>query len=116
VWASAWNDRAFEERVAFGLDPQSIYAGVLIQVGVQADAAGVLVTRNLYTGETDRQYTISAQRGLGIRVVEGRTVPEQLVYNLGTDGIKVISRSDDPTMLVLANDGGIEELPNPAPG
>ena len=75
---------------------------MLVQIGVNATAAGVLVTRNLY----DRRghplsYTINAKRGLGLRVVAGTTVPEQILYDIGNYGTKIVSRSDDPTMLVF---------------
>src|SRR5262249_3655030 len=48
VWASLWNLRAVEERAAFGIDHRQAFMGVLVQVGVNATAAGVLVTKNLW--------------------------------------------------------------------
>jgi len=48
VWASVWTLRAVDERDAFGIDHRQVYGGVLVQVGVNATAAGVLVTKNLY--------------------------------------------------------------------
>ncbi|HEY0193786.1 MAG TPA: PEP/pyruvate-binding domain-containing protein, partial [Kofleriaceae bacterium] len=40
VWASLWNLRAVDERDAFGIDQHQVFFGVLIQVGVNASAAG----------------------------------------------------------------------------
>ena len=37
-----------EERSAFGIDHRQVFAAVLVQVGVAATAAGVLVSTNLY--------------------------------------------------------------------
>ena len=116
VWASVWNLRAFEERTFFGIDHASVYAGVLLQVGVNATAAGVLVTKNLYSTEEKETFTINAKSGLGIRVVEGRRVPEQLLFDTSNEGIKVISRSDDKTMLVFDENGGVHEVDNPSAG
>jgi hypothetical protein len=114
VWASLWNLRAVDERAAFGIDQRQVYFGVLIQVGVDATAAGVLVTKNLYDPTDDHGYTINAKYGLGMRVVEGQKVPEQIVFDPTNDGTKILSRADDPVMLVFDDHGGIKELPVPA--
>ncbi len=116
VWASLWNFRAVEERALFGIDNHQVYPGVLIQVGVDASAAGVLITANLYNPEDDDSFTINAKRGLGIRVVEGTRVPEQIIFDTSNDGTKIISRSDDPVMLVFDPGGGVKEMPTPDGG
>ncbi|TMQ18909.1 MAG: hypothetical protein E6J90_19165 [Deltaproteobacteria bacterium] len=114
VWASLWNLRAVDEREAFGIDHRQVYFGVLIQVGVNATAAGVLVTRNLWDPSDASGYTINAKWGLGMRVVEGQKVPEQIIFDPTNDGTKIISRADDPVMLKFDEHGGIKELPVPA--
>jgi len=111
VWASLWNLRAVEERDAFGIDHRQVYAGVLVQIGVAATAAGVLVSTNLYDRRDDDGFTINAKFGLGMRVVEGVKVPEQIIFDATNDGVKIISRSDEPTMLVFDGKGGIKEVP-----
>lgn len=116
VWASLWNYRAVEERALFGIDHRQVYAGVLIQVGVDATAAGVLITANLYDPSEDDSFTINAKWGLGIRVVEGKRVPEQVIYDTVNFGTKIISRSDDATILVFDKEGGIREVENPHRG
>ncbi len=116
VWASLWNLRAVEERTAFGIDHRAVFAGVMIQVGVNATAAGVLVSTNLYDPRDDDGFTINAKWGLGIRVVEGQKVPEQIIFDATNDGTKIISRSDEPTMLVFDESGGIKEIPVEAGG
>ena len=63
----------------------------------------------------DRSFTINAKFGLGMRVVEGQKVPEQIIYDPGNDGTKIISRSDDPVMLRFDASGGIVAVPV-APG
>lgn len=115
VWASLWNLRAVEERSAFGIDHRQAYMGVLIQVGVNATAAGVLVTKNLWDPSDDHSFTINSKWGLGERVVQGQKMPEQIVFDPTNDGTKIISRADDPVMLVFdAEKGGIKEMPVPA--
>lgn len=116
VWASVWNLRAFDEREFFAIDHRQVHGAVLVQVGVDATAAGVLVTTNLYDPEDQDSYTINAKTGLGIGVVEGRSMPEQILFDVSNLGVKVISRSDERTMLVFDPDGGIKEVENPGYG
>jgi hypothetical protein len=113
VWASVWTLRAVEERDAFGIDHKQVYAGVLVQIGVNATAAGVLVTSNLFDPTDANGFTINAKFGLGMKVVDGVKVPEQIVFDADNDGTKIISRSDDATMLVFDEAGGIKEVPAP---
>ena len=101
VWASLYNDVAVLERQRFGVDQRQVHAGVLVQVGVNATAAGVLVTKNLYDPQDDHTFTINAKKGLGIRVVDGERIPEQVLFDVRYPGARVISRSDDPIMLVF---------------
>src|SRR5262249_36160979 len=72
VWASIWNLRAVEEREAFGIDHKQVYMGVLVQIGINATAAGVLVTKDLWDPTDDHSFTINAKWGLGERVVQGQ--------------------------------------------
>src|SRR6185503_4815647 len=116
VWASLWNLRAVEERTAFGIDHRQVYAAVMVQIGVNASAAGVLVSTNLWDRSDDAGFTINAKFGLGMRVVEGQKVPEQIIFDSTNDGTKIISRSDDPVMLVFDDKGGIKEVPTPDGG
>jgi phosphoenolpyruvate synthase/pyruvate phosphate dikinase len=116
VWASVWNLRAFEERALFGIDHRRVYGAVLIQVGVNATAAGVLVTAHPTDPMEKTTYQINAKSGLGMRVVEGKKVPESLLFDVGNDGLRVLSRSDEDTMLVFDAKGGVREVPNPKKG
>ncbi|MBC7973655.1 MAG: PEP/pyruvate-binding domain-containing protein [Myxococcales bacterium] len=113
VWASLWNFRAVDERAAFGIDHRQVYSGVLIQVGVNATAAGVLITKNLWDTNDANGFTINAKWGLGMRVVEGQKIPEQIIFDPTNDGTKILSRADDPVMLTFDDHGGIVEVPVP---
>jgi hypothetical protein len=114
VWASVWNFRAYEEREFHGIDHRAVYMGLLVQVGVDATAAGVLITTNIFDATDRSRFTINAKSGLGMRVVGGKKVPEQLLYDRDHRAIKVLSRSDESTMLVFDAQGGIKEVPTEA--
>ncbi len=117
VWASIWNLRAVDEREAFGIDHKQVYMGVLVQIGINATAAGVLVTKDLWDPTDENGFTINAKWGLGERVVQGQKVPEQVIFDPTNDGTKIISRTDDPIRLVFDDAGGTKEIPvEPAAG
>ena len=112
VWASVWNLRAVEERSHFGIPHEQVYPAVLIQTAVNAAAAGVLLTTDIW-GHQSGTYTINAKWGLGMRVVEGQKIAEQILFDTSNDGTRVISRSDETTMLVANEKGGMLEKPVP---
>jgi hypothetical protein len=110
VWASLWNYEAYEARESFGINHSAVYPAVLIQQGINAKAAGVLITTNPFDKQDRRSTYINAKRGLGIRVVEGHRVPEQLIFNPRTGAVRVLTRSDDDTMLTFDERGGVREV------
>lgn len=108
VWASVWNARAVDERAYYGINHTQVYPAVLIQAAVNAAAAGVLLTTDIW-GKQKSTYTINAKWSLGMRVVEGQISPEQILYDTSNDGTRVISRSDETTMLIADKNGGMVE-------
>jgi rifampicin phosphotransferase len=111
VWASVWNDAAFDAREAAGIDHKTVQAAVLVQRGMNADAAGVMITENPFEPTEYGAIFINAKRGLGIRVVEGRKVAEQLIYRPDPESIQVLTRSTDDAKLVFDTNGGVHEVP-----
>jgi hypothetical protein len=116
VWASVWNFAAYEERELYGIDHAAVLGAVLVQIGIDATAAGVLVTAHPTNAEDTRTFTINAKSGLGIRVVDGKKVPEIILYNTHNRAVRVVSRSDEDTMLVFDPKGGVREVPTPEKG
>jgi len=111
VWGSVWNDRAFAAREAAGIDHRGVRASVLIQKGVDAEASGVMVTANPYEREDPEAVFINAKKGLGMRVVEGRKVAEQVIYRTWpNETLQILTRSDDDTMLSFDGKGGVKEI------
>ncbi|QUW04428.1 PEP/pyruvate-binding domain-containing protein [Chloracidobacterium validum] len=111
VWASIWNFEAFEAREAARIDHLAVYPAVLIQEGINADSAGVLVTTNPFDRRDTEGIYINAKRGLGLRVVEGRRVPEQIIYRPQSDSALVLTRADDEAILTFDIKGGLKEVP-----
>jgi hypothetical protein len=109
VWASIWNDGASEARQAAGMS-HLVYPAVLVQLGMNADAAGVMVSTNPFDPDDRNAVYINAKRGLGIRVVDGFKVAEQILYHPATDRIRVLTRSADDTALTFGPQGGVREI------
>lgn len=110
VWGSVWNDAAFEARQAARIDHRTVAAAVLIQLGVAAEASGVMITENPFDPAEEGAVFINAKRGLGMRVVEGKRIAEQLIFHSNTDNsIQVLTRSADDVMLSFDPAGGVKE-------
>ena len=110
VWASIWNYEAYEARESFGMNHFGVYPSVLVQVGIDAEAAGVAITTDPFNRANRGAVYINAKRGLGIRVVEGRRVAEQVLFDPRSNAVKVLTRSDEDTMLGFDERGGIKEV------
>jgi hypothetical protein len=110
VWGSIWNYEAYEARESAGINHAAVYPAVLIQEGVPAEAAGVLITTNPFDREDRRGVYLNAKRGLGLRVVAGTRVPEQIIYDPLTSTVRVLTRAGDDTMLAFDERGGVREI------
>ncbi|MEJ7713961.1 MAG: PEP/pyruvate-binding domain-containing protein [Pyrinomonadaceae bacterium] len=93
-----------------GIDHSKAYMAVLIQEGVNADSAGVMITTDPYNAENTDAIYISAKRGLGIKVVEGKRVAEQIIFQPKTSVIQILTRSNEDSLLTFQKNGGVEEV------
>jgi hypothetical protein len=113
VWSSVWNFEAFEARQRAGIDHEKVYMGVLLQRGINADSAGVMITGNPFDPEDRDCCYISATKGLGIKVVEGVKIPEQLLMHYESGGVQVLTRSTIDSLLTFDANGGLREISMP---
>lgn len=111
VWASIYNFEAWEARQAAGIEEQQVLMSVLVQQAVDSSASGVMITRDPFDAKRRHTTYIAAKRGLGIRVVEGKRVAEQLLYSSRSKAIQLLNRSDDDVALQLDARGGVREVP-----
>ena len=111
VWSSIWNFEAYEARERAGIDHAKVYPAVLIQAGVNADSAGVLITTDPYDRANSDGVYISAKHGLGIKVVEGKRVAEQIIYSPRSQAVRILTRSEEDSLLTFDERGGVKEIP-----
>ena len=110
VWASVYNFEAWEARQAAGLDDQQVMMSVLVQKAVDSTASGVMITRDPFDASRRHMSYIAAKRGIGIRVVEGQRVAEQILYSSRSKAVQVLNRSQDDVALQLDTNGGVREV------
>ncbi len=111
VWASLWNFAAYEARERNFIFHDGTYMGVLLQVGVKTESSGVMITKDPFDSENKNSIYISAKRGLGIKVVEGKKIAEQILYRKASDAVQVLTRSGEDSLLTFDEKGGVKEVP-----
>jgi phosphoenolpyruvate synthase/pyruvate phosphate dikinase len=111
VWASTWNFEAYEARERAIVDHSKIFMAVLIQEGINSESSGVMITTDPFDNENTGAIYISAKRGLGIKVVEGKRVAEQIIFRPRTNAVQVLTRSAEDSLLTFDEKGGLKEVP-----
>ncbi|MGI8836566.1 MAG: PEP/pyruvate-binding domain-containing protein [Pyrinomonadaceae bacterium] len=110
VWASLWNFEAYEAREHMAVDHSKIFMAVLIQEGINSESSGVMITTDPFNKENRGAVYISAKRGLGIKVVEGKKMAEQVIFQPRANAIQVLTRSDEDSLLTFDPQGGVKEI------
>jgi rifampicin phosphotransferase len=111
VWASLWNFEAYEARERSGVAHSTVYMAVLIQEGINSESSGVMISTDPFDNENKGAIYISAKRGLGIKVVEGQRIAEQVIFRPRTNAIQVLTRSAEDSLLTFDENGGVKEVP-----
>lgn len=113
VWGSVWNAAAVQARENLGISGEGhlkVYSSILLQTGKMPDSAGVMITANPYKLNEKNVVYISATKGLGIKVVEGKSVPEQILYRRISNAIIVLTRTEDDNILAFNSNGGVKKV------
>ena len=111
VWASLWNFEAYEARERSNVDHSKVYMAVLLQEGINSESSGVMITTDPFDKENSGAIYISAKRGLGIKVVEGQRIAEQIIFRPRTNAVQVLTRSAEDSLLTFDDKGGVKEVP-----
>ncbi len=111
VWASLWNFEAYEARERAGVDHSKIFMAVLLQEGINSESSGVMISTDPFDPENKAAIYISAKRGLGIKVVEGQRIAEQIIFRPRTNAVQVLTRSAEDSLLTFDEEGGVKEVP-----
>ncbi|MGD8236575.1 MAG: PEP/pyruvate-binding domain-containing protein, partial [Chromatiales bacterium] len=88
VWASVWNQRAFDERAYFGIPHKDVYMGIQVNPNYPDEKVdGVIVTKDIYDMAKGPAVSIEAQRGNTYSVAnpEDGALAEQILVEFNGD-------------------------------
>ncbi|MDA3917289.1 MAG: hypothetical protein PF690_09980 [Deltaproteobacteria bacterium] len=106
VWASPFTQRSFGWRHAFLENPEHVYASVLLMKTVPVEKSGVMVTKDLDTGQSG-WLTLAINEGVG-GAVSGQTA-EELKIDTRTGEITLLSQATESLKRVVLDQGGMDK-------
>lgn len=109
VWASLWNFPAYEARVRNYVSQSDVYMSALIQIGVDMEKGGVMITSDPFDPKNRDAVYISAVCGHNSRVVDNSGVPEQILFNPRSNSLVVMTLSQAENALRFDENGDLKE-------
>jgi phosphoenolpyruvate synthase/pyruvate phosphate dikinase len=106
VWASPFSKRAFAWRQSHMDLPQHVYASVLLLRSVPSEKSGVMVTRDIDSGEKG-WLSVAVNEGVG-GAVDGQAA-ESLRINVRTGDVRMLAQATAPWRRVLKSSGGVDK-------
>ncbi|MFF1643573.1 PEP/pyruvate-binding domain-containing protein [Streptomyces sp. NPDC058246] len=94
VWASLFSSRSVRLRHQAGIPPADTYMGVIVHRRHEAAYGGVMVTCNTTRPDDYRHVSVNLTPGSPERVVTGRTLPIQHLYNTVEGGGRTLNLGD----------------------
>lgn len=112
VWASLWNFQAYEARVRNFVSQRSVYMSALVQVGVNMDRGGVMVTKDPFDDESKNNVYISAVCGHNTKVTDNDGIPEQVLFNPKSNSVILMTFSQQKNALTFDENGDLKTTPD----
>lgn len=109
VWASLWKFEAYEARVRNYVSQQDVYMSALIQLGVDMDKGGVMITKDPFDDKSKNAVYISAVCGHNSKVVDNVGIPEQILFNPKSNSVIVMTLSQQENSLAFDPNGDLKE-------
>lgn len=109
VWASLWRFEAYEARVRNYVSQNDVYMSALIQVGVDMERGGVMITKDPFDEQNRNSVYISAVCGHNSRVVNNNGIPEQILFNPRSNSVVVMTLSQQENALAFDERGDLKE-------
>jgi hypothetical protein len=87
VWASLWNERAFDDREYYGIDHHAVFMGIAVQPTFVGEELEAVVVTGLEPDAAEPLYRVVSQRGeIGVvRPVDPDARPEILTFRRAQD-------------------------------
>ncbi|SFM19048.1 PEP/pyruvate-binding domain-containing protein [Pelosinus propionicus] len=109
-WASLWSSQAISYRISMGFEHLKVDLAVVVQLMIDAEAAGVMFTANPVNGRRD-EMLISAGYGLGEAIVSGQITPDTFILSKSGSVKERILGSKEIRILLTQNGTVLEEVP-----
>ena len=109
VWASLWKFEAYEARVRNYVDQTKVYMSALVQLGINMQKGGVMITKDPFDDDNKNAVYISAVCGHNSKVVDNTGLPEQIMYNPKSNSVIVMTLSDQKNSLEFDEAGDLRE-------
>lgn len=103
VWASLWNERAFDDREYYGLDHRAVFMGIAVHPTFVGEELEAVVVTGLEPDSAEPLYRVVSQRGeIGVvRPLDPDARPEILTFRRAED--------DTPTQITLVQSSSLAE-------
>ncbi len=107
VWGSLWKFEAYEARVRNYISQKDVYMSALVQLGVDMQKGGVMITKDPFDKESDDSVYISAVCGHNSKVVDNSGLPEQILFNPKSNSVVVMTLSQQENALAFDENGDL---------
>lgn len=108
VWASLWNFDAYEARVRNYVSQKDVYMSALVQIGVDMQKGGVMITKDPFDPVSKDNVYISAVCGHNSKVVDNSGLPEQILFNPRSNSVIVMTLSQQENALAFDENGDLK--------
>ena len=109
VWSSLWNFDGYEARVRNYVSQRDVYMSALVQLGVDMEKGGVMITKDPFDDRNRNAVYISAVCGHNSRVVSNSGIPEQILFNPRSNSVVVMTLSQQENALAFDERGDLKE-------
>ncbi|MGI9054715.1 MAG: PEP/pyruvate-binding domain-containing protein, partial [Pyrinomonadaceae bacterium] len=112
VWASLWKFEAYEARVRNYVSQTDVYMSALIELGVDMQKGGVMITKDPFDAKNKDAVYISSVCGHNSNVVNNNGIPEQILINPKSNSVIVLTLSQQESSLKFDEAGDLVETPD----
>ena len=109
VWASLWKFDAYEARVRNYVSQTDIYMSALIQLSVDMQKGGVMISKDPFDDENVNAVYISTVCGHNSKIPDNNGIPEQVLFNPKSNSVILLTISQQQNSLVFDDEGGLVE-------
>jgi Pyruvate phosphate dikinase, AMP/ATP-binding domain len=109
VWASLWKFEAYEARVRNFVSQKDVYMSAFVQIGVNMDRGGVMITKDPFDAQNKNTIYISVVCGHNSKIPDNKGIPEQVLFNPKSNSVVVMTLSQQENSLTFDANGELKE-------